>query len=85
VRGRSRLRGSLARAACGWVSEGVTPFLPDHRQYGNNHRRVSGPIIQAAVRASRARWAGLLDSRITFGFSFPLTSVAPNDLTHSNN
>jgi hypothetical protein len=29
VRGRSRLRRSLARAACGWVFEGVTPFLPD--------------------------------------------------------
>jgi hypothetical protein len=35
VRGRSRLHGSLARAACGWVSEGVTPFLPDHRPTGH--------------------------------------------------
>jgi hypothetical protein len=29
------VRGSLARVACGWVSEGVTPFLPDHRPTGH--------------------------------------------------
>jgi hypothetical protein len=38
VRRRSRLLGSLARAACGWVSEGVTPFLSNHRPSGSYPR-----------------------------------------------
>jgi len=74
---------SLNRGSCRITGNPeVISKYPFCRQTRNNHRSGLEPIVQAALRASRMEWAPPFKDQV--GFSFPLTSVAPNDLTDSN-